>query len=143
MNSIRVTGQFEGTHHWPEAPDEVAHLRNLHAHIFKARVEIQADHDNRAVEFFIAKKCLLRACDYVSKLLVKTPTMSCEQMAERIAAYMHDCKEYVILEVIVEEPEIGEGIFRPSPTPHIIGGTAFTREQIDEMQRGGKFVKAV
>jgi 6-pyruvoyl-tetrahydropterin synthase len=121
MKSIRVSGEFEGVHHWPDAPKEVEHLRNLHAHIFKVEVEIAVDHGNRYVEFFIAKRNLGLICLATATYLKSCPTTSCEDMAEYIAIRLNKDWNYTILRVVVSEPEIGDGIFRPEIQTFIDG----------------------
>jgi len=37
---IFVTFSFEGEHCYPDAPDEVSYLRNVHRHLFNVRVEM-------------------------------------------------------------------------------------------------------
>lgn len=56
--SIVVRDQFEGQHCWPQAPKEVAFLRNPHRHIFHVTFEIEVNHDDRELEFFIFKNHL-------------------------------------------------------------------------------------
>lgn len=119
MKLIRVTGEFYGVHHWPQAPEEVEHLRNLHAHTFKVSAELYVDHGNRHVEFFIAKRNLNAAGQVMSGILQENPTTSCEDMAEQIARILHDTWGYKIWEVVVSEPEIGDGIFRNILSPQI------------------------
>ena len=51
--SIWVTFQKEGIHKYPDAPDEVEFLRYPHRHIFKFKVQIDVEHDDRDIEFFI------------------------------------------------------------------------------------------
>lgn len=55
---IRVfaTTTFEGFHCWPTAPDEVAFLRVRHRHVFHVRVEWVVNHDDRDIEFILAKR---------------------------------------------------------------------------------------
>lgn len=55
---IRVfaTTSFEGFHHWPDAPEEVAFLRVLHRHRFHVRAEVNVTHDDRDVEFILLQR---------------------------------------------------------------------------------------
>lgn len=50
---VFATTRFEGFHHWPDAPDEVAFLRVLHRHVFHVRAEVPVRHDDRDVEFIL------------------------------------------------------------------------------------------
>lgn len=53
---ITIRTQFEGIHCWPEAPDDVKFLRDSHRHIFHIEVSIEADHNDREVEFILLKR---------------------------------------------------------------------------------------
>lgn len=53
---VIVTTQFEGRHCWPDCPiPAVDFLRVPHRHMFHVRAEINVKHDNRDVEFIVAK----------------------------------------------------------------------------------------
>lgn len=87
---IYVTDQFEGFHRWPEAPDQVAFLRDTHRHLFKVRLELVVEGDDRALEFFMVKEKLSTT---VAVLRLGTERqmharMSCEQMAKTILHHM-------------------------------------------------------
>jgi hypothetical protein len=45
-----------GFHAWPEAPEEVLYLRDVHRHVFGVRVEVLVEGSNREVEFHILKR---------------------------------------------------------------------------------------
>ena len=84
--SIIVRGQYEFSHKYVGAPDEVAYLRNLHRHMFNYEVELEVFHDDRELEFIMVKHRLneftLASCD------VWPETTSCEQMAMDIGNYL-------------------------------------------------------
>jgi hypothetical protein len=114
MKFIRVKSSFYGVHHWPQAPKPVEHLQNLHAHIFEVSAKIAVDHGNRNVEFFIAKDNLGKSCAALQSVLSgPRPDMSCEDMAEWLATYLKENFFYVISEVTVSEPGIGDGVYQP------------------------------
>lgn len=50
---------FEGFHRWPDAPDEVAFLRDAHRHVFHVEVRVPVEHDERDVEFILLKRHVL------------------------------------------------------------------------------------
>lgn len=70
---VYATTSFEGFHKWPDAPDEVAFLRELHRHRFHVRVEVKVQHDDRQVEFIL----LQREVDRVIRFLQATKDVSC------------------------------------------------------------------
>ena len=52
---IKIRTQFEGVHHWPTAPAEVAHLQSPHRHTFYITLQIEVYHNDRELEFFMVK----------------------------------------------------------------------------------------
>lgn len=80
-----VTLQFEGIHCWPQAPDEVLFLKNMHRHMFHVKVEIQQNHHDRDVEYIIAKRKLSQCCELLQEQFRKdSEAMSCEGVAETL-----------------------------------------------------------
>lgn len=55
MTYVSVKTQYEGIHCYPEAPEEVAYIRQPHRHIFNVRVEVQVFDDDREIEFIMLK----------------------------------------------------------------------------------------
>lgn len=101
---IKIRTEFAGIHCYPDAPDEVAYLRQPHRHLFKVIAQIQVYSDDRELEFIIVKKDLHNALRE-EKLAFKQ-TASCEQMAEQIRAYLakrwitnNECYRDIIVEV--------------------------------------------
>lgn len=80
---IIITGQFEGFHMWPGAPDEVSFLRNKHRHIFTVSVGMPVTHNDRQREFFTEKKKLQPILDYYAEGKAGH-SFSCEMVAEGI-----------------------------------------------------------
>jgi len=81
---IFVTFSFEGEHCYPDAPDEVSYLRNVHRHLFNVRVDIDVEHDEREIEFHMFKHELqsrFRSYEDCSN-------KSCETMARELAGYL-------------------------------------------------------
>jgi hypothetical protein len=78
---VYATTTFEGFHRWPDAPLEVAFLRDRHRHLFHIRAEVRVTHSDRDVEFILLKRQLDRAIGEL-KYEYDTSTWSCEQWAE-------------------------------------------------------------
>lgn len=55
MQTINVSTMFNGVHHWKDAPDAVAFLRNEHRHFFYVNVTFEVHHADRYLEFLIVK----------------------------------------------------------------------------------------
>ena len=82
---VFITTSFEGFHCWPDAPDEVAFLRDRHRHIFHVRLEAEVGHDDRDIEFILLK----RAVDEEIKRVLssndpKRRSWSCESWARHL-----------------------------------------------------------
>lgn len=85
--AITIRTQFEGIHCWPEAPEEVKFLRDLHRHIFQIRANVVVDHNDRDVEFIMLKH---RVDEWLNTKYEQGGAgnvwhmgrMSCEQVAE-------------------------------------------------------------
>lgn len=73
---IIVRWEFEGFHSYPDAPNEVAFLKNHHRHLFKCSAKIEVAHNERDLEFFIVKSFLQN----ISKS--ECDDRSCESLAE-------------------------------------------------------------
>jgi hypothetical protein len=48
---VFATTTFEGFHRWPEAPAEVAYLRDRHRHLFHVTARARVSHADRSIEF--------------------------------------------------------------------------------------------
>lgn len=113
MQTVRTTIKREGFHFWPDAPDEVAFLRSVHRHLFHITAEVEVDHNNRDVEFFILQRTIASALpllDATWQVFDSTGgPSSCEKMAEAIARFLVG-KQYNV--VMVEVSEDGESAGR-------------------------------
>jgi len=92
---IYVTTSFEGFHCWPQAPQEVFFLRQLHRHNFGVKVTLRVTH-SRAVEFILFKRKL----DAVIKdelspyIFSRENETSCEDMAMFVFNYFNTLPSY-------------------------------------------------
>ena len=59
---IWITTSFEGLHNYPDAPKDVEFLKNIHRHIFKIRVWISVEHNDRDIEFIMFKRYIEDIC---------------------------------------------------------------------------------
>lgn len=88
---IKVQTDVRGTHYYKEAPDEVAFLRNNHAHTFKIAVVFEVSHCERELEFFIVRKLINKHFEIAYSKddvgLVKFEGESCETIASKLWAY--------------------------------------------------------
>lgn len=97
-----VRTQWEGMHHWPAAPEEVAFLRSLHRHMFHITVHVEQFHNDRDIEYIL----------FLQRLRVNLEqnpwpmSASCETIALVIAQWVR--VEYGGRAVKVEVSEDGE-----------------------------------
>ena len=112
-SKIWVTFQREGIHLYPAALDDpklatggwddVSFLGVPHRHIFHFKVEIEVEHDDRDIEFFIFKRWLESLYqDNVLQLDYK----SCEMMADDLARQIKD--KYPQRRLAIDVSEDGE-----------------------------------
>lgn len=87
MKYVCVQTRYEAIHFYPDAPDEVAFLRNLHRHEFQVNVTMEVFHGNRDVELILLKRFLN---DTINASIPKTSDISCEVMASLIADALRD-----------------------------------------------------
>lgn len=82
---ILVKSQFEGTHYYRDAPEEVAFLRHPHRHVFHVEAQIEVFHSDRELEFIMVKRALEKhlAC-YTSS---HAGSYSCEMVAESVQSW--------------------------------------------------------
>lgn len=74
---ITVKNRFDDTHCYPNAPEEVAFLRNEHRHTFIIESMLEVFHEDRELEFYMVK-------DYIDSIIPELKAMlkskSCENM---------------------------------------------------------------
>lgn len=80
MTIVFSTIRFEGFHRWPNAPDEVAFLRDRHRHIFHVRAEVEVHHDDRDVEFILLGRRVLAEVKSITEA-EDVSCWSCERWA--------------------------------------------------------------
>jgi hypothetical protein len=115
-NSMRkevfITTKFEGVHCWPEAPEHVSILRNLHRHVFGVRVVVSVTHSDRDVEFLTLKKLTDTViARRTLPMLIKTSSMSCEMLAEDIGSALLTKKFNVVSVSVDEDGENGATVY--------------------------------
>lgn len=84
--------KFEGTHCYPEAPEEVAYLRQPHRHIFGVCVEVEVFDNDREIEFIMLKHVVDKWIQGLRKAngCYDCGAMSCEHMATMIMSYLKE-----------------------------------------------------
>lgn len=95
--SRTITARFTlaGLHHWPNAPERRAYLRNPHRHLFHVTVHTPVMHDDRDIEFHdLAEQAVRhfrRLGDpyHPESTLVDFGPRSCEVLAEQLAKSLH------------------------------------------------------
>ena len=103
---ILVKTSFVGFHCWPEAPEEVKFLRELHRHQFGVKLILRVSevNDSRELEFFMVKSRLDHLINTVIlPYLEQAPSTSCETMARVIAQTMREFYNVPEAQVFVDE----------------------------------------
>lgn len=75
VRSIYVQSQFVAYHRWVAAPESEGFLQAWHRHIFKVRVDLVVNTDDRDLEFFHVQKSL-------NKVLRKWEGLALEKSCE-------------------------------------------------------------
>jgi len=110
-NYIWVKAQKEMVHCYPDAPEVVDYLRNVHRHIFYFKVYISVEHDDRDIEFIMFKHFVEEQLEVIKHKLI---TKSCEMMAKFLAKKIR--KEYPDKEIMISVSEDNEnGSFHTFP----------------------------
>jgi 6-pyruvoyl-tetrahydropterin synthase len=101
VNYIWITTQFEGFHNYENAPECVSFLKNIHRHIFKVKVWIEVNHNDRDIEFFMFKK-------YVNTIISNNNlnNLSCEMIADCL--YEQISNQYSNRKIKISVSEDGE-----------------------------------
>lgn len=108
--SIIVRGNVIGFHKWPNAPDEVKFLRDLHRHVFRAYVQIEVEHNQRQHEFFTVQKVLNEQLGMLPIKREDDSDMSCEQIAQRLFGNFTSLN-FPVFKVLVSEDGENAAVF--------------------------------
>lgn len=104
LRQITIKTKFEGIHCYPEAPDEVAFLRNPHRHEFYVEAIIEVFSDDRDLEFIIVKRSI---DNFIKEEILKEgPDLgraSCEMLADKILSFLKRSYKYRKITVAVLE----------------------------------------
>lgn len=98
---VWVTFDRVGFHCYPDAPEEVAYLRDRHRHVFKFKVEVSVTHAERDIEFHMLKNFLEKQYP-----VTECGGKSCETMALEVLNLIEE--NYPNRRASVEVSEDGE-----------------------------------
>lgn len=118
LTSTSVWVKFDkvGFHRYPDAPDEVAYLRDLHRHIFKFQVQIEVHHDDREIEFHMLKNWLTGLYEGGA---LEVDYKSCEMLAQELMDKIiakYDCSNRMVSVDVSEDGECGAQVMTAPPT---------------------------
>ena len=83
---VNVSTQKEFFHCWPNAPQEVAFLRNPHRHMLHIYVTVEVSHNERDIEFILLKREVEELYAHADFDIAS----SCETVAEHILNKLRD-----------------------------------------------------
>ncbi len=89
--------RFAAVHHWPDAPDAVAYLRDPHRHEFHVRAWAPVTHLDRAVEVIDLKLRLGEALAILAGPERDFGSLSCEMIADHLRRFL-ECRACEVLE---------------------------------------------
>lgn len=110
--NVWVTFDKVGFHRYPDAPEEVKYLRDMHRHVFMFKVEVTVHHDDREIEFHMFKNWLTSL--YEGEMSVDHK--SCEMLAEELLVkllHKYNCTDRDIQITVSEDGECGATLFSP------------------------------
>ena len=111
---IWVTFALHGMHRYPDAPDEVAYLRNEHRHLFQFKVTVSVIHDDREVEFHMLQNwCKAQYAESILELNHKSCEMIARDLMTLLTKKYGDLRSYEV--EVSEDGECG-AILTQSPT---------------------------
>jgi hypothetical protein len=119
MNPVMIWVSFDkvGFHRYPNAPDEVAYLRDVHRHVFKFKVSISVTHDDREIEFHMFKNWLTSLYEGGD---LKVDHKSCEMLAADLLQQItvkYDCTQRRIMIDVSEDGECGATLMSDPQRP--------------------------
>ena len=102
-NYVWITTQKEMFHAYPMAPKGVEFLKSLHRHIFKFKVYIEVEHNDRDIEFILFKRFIN---GIINKMDTDLEIKSCEMISEYLYGYIST--KYPKRDIKIEVSEDGE-----------------------------------
>lgn len=133
---VHLVTQFEGLHHWPEAPEPEHYLRSPHRHLFVVELDLEVFHHDREVEINAATRWLTAL---LPTLATQSPDggqsdplptgtggapdlgrQSCEQLAAAVADAALDRygRRRRLRCAVLEDGILGAGVtWQPEPAP--------------------------
>lgn len=103
MIIVETFNCVDGFHFYPEAPQEVAFLRNNHRHQFHIRTTFQVEDSNREIEIFMMQDKIRNFLEGKYGSPCNFQNMSCEMIAQDI------CDHFSAVKCIVLEDGCGGG----------------------------------
>lgn len=119
--TIKVVNKVRGSHCWPDAPEQVAYLRDVHRHVFVFRTQVRVQHDERDIEFHMLQThiyALLWAGwgDSSLSLFCSFGTNSCESLARWLGEALRvDGIDVQAVEVLEDDENGAEVVFAALP----------------------------
>lgn len=101
--------RFIGFHRWPDAPEEVKFLRDMHRHEFHVKATVKVKHDNRDVEFITLKDAIDQFMRPLNprQTVMHYQTKSCEMIAKEIIEGLENASYDVYSVEVSEDGENG------------------------------------
>lgn len=145
MQMIVINTQFEGFHKYPQAPEEVSFLKDLHRHIFHVEVQIEVFHDDRELEIIMVKRALTKFLLQTVELGITSCEMLCKWVQDWVkSTYPTPASQYarVVHVKVMEDGENGAMLYDENAGP-FVQGTILNVTNVAEPIRKQEFIAAI
>ena len=103
--SVGIKTSFIALHCYPEAPNAVSFLRDMHRHVFHVNLETEVSHDDRDIEFILLKEDIDKFISSRLKLREWPDNVSCEMIATDIGNYILENYKVNWVKVLISEDD--------------------------------------
>lgn len=114
---IWITFQKEGIHCYPDAPEGVEFLKHPHRHMFHHKIYIEVFHNDRDLEFILAKREIE---GWYNEGTLQLDHLSCEMISDNL--YEKINARWPNRKVTIEISEDGENGSYATYDPNCCGG---------------------
>jgi hypothetical protein len=123
--SVWIKFDKVGFHRYPDAPEVVSYLREVHRHVFKFKVAITVHHDDREIEFHMMKNWITGLYEQSQHHSLQLDHKSCEMLAQELINRVltkYDCSQRTVVVEVSEDGECG-AVVTSAPAPYAPEGS--------------------
>jgi hypothetical protein len=118
---VFATFEVEGFHYWPDAPDELMYLRDVHRHMFHVSVNVAVKHNNREIEIITLRRTAIKAFENLGRARdgYFYGSASCEMLAEGLGNLLISNGIPVTVVTVSEDGENGGIAYFEEPDDNV------------------------